>query len=231
MNRFSLSPVFILLATVTAADDKAMTPASFGDQAAETWFGNVIEWPETHGDANVNFPCVIELTARGKIAEGGCYSQNNWDRMFIQSVYRGAKKALLTPAKIGKKGYRARVHFIAEFVKEGEDKTISFYLFAPIQENLDEYGPTHVSAQRLLGKERWRKACPQQAEWDVIAKAHVDSTGQASSVDLEHVKGIVPTGTCLSAITEAINTSRFIPAFADGVPVPSSYSERFPFLN
>ena len=85
----------------------------------------------------------------------------------------------------------------------------------------------HVGAQRLMRKEAWQKSCPQQNRFVVMARANVDWDGNPSAVSITHLDGIPITQKCEDAIRNAVLDSRFIPAFADGEPVPSTFVEPF----
>ena len=204
-----------------------INPATLGDPDAEKYFVKLIEFPETHGDATVRLNCVGIVKTSGRFKAAGCYINNNWEPEFAAAVQKASKKAVLKPANDGKKAKSVGLLFQVEFLKTGDDKTINIYLNSGIKDNVEEYGREHVAAQRVLGKEGWEKACPKRAQWRVHAKAHVSEEGIASSVDLEHGSGIVPTGLCQQAIVETIAGSQFAPATIDGVSVPSSYSEPF----
>jgi len=218
----------IALFTVTSAANAQMTSATLGDMEAEKYFVTLIQFPETHGDANVTIHCFAILKANGRIEkQAGCYLNNNWEPIFIEAVQKASKKAELVPARDGKKTKKVGLMFQVEFIKTGDEQTIRIYLNTGIQENVDEYGAEHIGAQRVLGKEAWDKVCPKHAGWVVLARAHVNDQGVASSVTLGHGSGIVPTGTCQQAIVDTITSSQFAPAYVDGIAVPSSYVEPF----
>lgn len=223
----SVAVIGLLVAAVSSYAQ--ITPATLGDPEAEKYFARLIEFPETHGDANVHLHCLGILKPSGRFKKNaGCYINNNWEPDFAAAVQKASKKAVLTPASDGKKGKQVGLLFQVKFLKKGDDRSIDILLNSGIEENVDEYGPTHISAQRVLGKEPWEKACPKRAEWLVLAKAHVSEEGVASSVDLVHGRGIVPTGTCQQAIIDTVTSSQFAPATTDdGFAVPSSYTEPF----
>jgi hypothetical protein len=157
----------------------------------------------------------------------GCFIRNNWEPDFAAAVDKAAKKAEFQPATNNGKSRDVVLYYQVEFLKKNDDETINVYLHPAIQENIDEYGEDHIAAQRIVDKETWAKACPKRAGWVVTAKAHIDSSGVASSVDLEHNAGILPTGACQVALVQTIEGSGFVPAHDDGVAVPSSYYESF----
>jgi len=224
LQRFIAAVTLFIACTSVQAQ---LTPATLGDPGAEKYWIRLIKWPETQGDANVRLECVAIVKGSGRVKESFCYIKNNWDPEFAEAVQKAGKKAELVPATDGRKGVEVGVHFQAEFLKVKDEKTINFYLQPGIAENVEEYGQDQIGAQRELGKEPWSKACPKRARWLVLAKAFVSEEGVASSVDLEHRGGIVPTGPCAQAIIETVESSRFSPTIVDGVAVPSSYWELF----
>jgi hypothetical protein len=221
-----LAALLVLLAAASTAQAQ-LQPATLGDPAAEQYLIRLIEFPDTQGDASVKLQCVAIVKANGRMKDTGCYIKNNWDPDFAQAVEKAAKKAELSPAHTDKKRQTVTLFFQVIFLKTGDERSISVLLNPGIAEMVDAYGKDHISAQRVIGKEKWGKACPSHAKWMVYAKSHVDENGVASSVDLGHGGGIVPTGPCQQALIETITSSQFAPATVDGVAVPSVYMEPF----
>lgn len=219
--------VLTLLLVASAYAEAQISPAMLGDLEAEKNWLNLIEWPETHGDATVPLECVAIVKANGRVRESMCYIKNNWDPDFAYAVQKAGKKAELIPASDGKKGKEVGIHFKVNFLKRDDEYSIQFLWNTGIEENVQEYGDDHVGAQRVMGKEAWTNACPKRARWLVLAKAFVGEDGKASSVDLEHRGGIVPTGPCAQAIIDTLESSEFSPTMSEGVAVPSSYWELF----
>lgn len=218
--------LFTLLATIASAQ-AAITSATLGDPTASKHFIRLMKFPETDGDATVKLECQTIVKSNGKMKDAACYLKNNWEPDFADAVKKAAKKALLQPARDGKKGKDVVLLFQVEFLKKDDVKTINVYLNPGEAEMVEAYGPDHVYAQRVMGKESWQNACPKHANWIVMAKAYIDEEGVASSIDLTHGGGIVPTGSCQQAIINTIQSSQFAPATLDGVAVPSGYVEPF----
>jgi hypothetical protein len=219
----AVTVAYLLLAAPAQAE---ITPASLGNPDDEKYLLKFIGFPETHGDAKVILDCYVLVKTSGKL-DGGCYVKNNWDPDFAYAVFQATKKGRMIPAFEGKKKMEVVVQFQTLFEKIGEESTLKVLLNSGLPDNTEEYGENHIAAQRVYGHEPWRDKCPKRAEWLVNARAHVNDQGVASSVDLEHVRGIVPTGSCVTAIIETIETARYSPTLADGVAVPSSYVEPF----
>lgn len=224
ISRFTVLIALLVLCGTALAQ---IAPATLGDPAAERYLIRLIEFPETHGDASVNLDCVAIVKSNGKLKDAGCYIKNNWDPDFANAVEKAAKKAELSPAHTEKKGQTVALLFQVVFLKTEDDRSISVLLNPGNEEMVDAYGKDHISAQRVIGKEKWDDVCPRHAKWLVYAQAHVDENGVASSVDLVHGGGIVPTGPCQAALVETITSSPFAPAMVDGVAVPGVYVEPF----
>ena len=227
MRNVSRFIVFFAMFGASLAATAGITPANLGGPEAERYLLRFIEFPETHGDAEVRLQCVAIIKGSGKMQDAGCFIRNNWDPDFAEAVQKASEKAAFAPAMDGKKGKRIAMMFRVEFLKTGDEKTINVFLNPGVEEMLEAYGQDHISAQRVMGKETWQKACPRHARWLVHVRAHVNEEGVASSVDLVHGGGIVPTGTCQQALIETITLSPFAPATVGGEPVPSSYEESF----
>ena len=96
------------------------------------------------------------------------------------------------------------------------------------EENVLAYGTDHVAGQRVIGKkEPWNKACPSRARYRVLVRAYLGEDGKADNPSIEFGDGIRPIASCLDAIKATIVNSLYVPATADGVPVPSTYIELF----
>lgn len=201
------------------------TPANFGD--GEKSLATLIEFPELRGDATISISCIGLLTSKGKLDEHGCYQVNPGDETFIAAIYKAAKKARLKPASYSGKAATVVFQYRVQFVQKGEERTLHFAANPGYQENVDAYGQEHIGAQRLMGKETWQKSCPKQARFVVLAKAHVDFDGTPGAVSISRSDGIPVTAKCEQAIIDNLLTSRFIPAMADGEPVPSTFVEPF----
>ena len=217
----------IALLVVTSNASAQIAPATLGDPTAESYFINYIAFPETQGDANVNIFCEAVVKANGKFRFANCAIRNAWEPDFVAAINKATKKGVLQPATENGKGVEVIVYFQVEFLKKDEQFEINIVLNSAVTENVEEYGPNHIGAQRAYQKEYWQKVCPKRAGWTIYALAHVDDQGVASSVNLEHGAGIVPTGQCQAAIIDTVASSRFAPTTVDGVAVPSSYIEPF----
>ena len=114
-----------------------------------------------------------------------------------------------------------------QFIKKGDEEAIRLVANPGYKENVDAYGVDHVAAQRVWQKETWYSACPRQANFLVLARANVDYDGRPGAASFEHVSGLPITEKCRAALEQNLLNSRFIPAHADGEPVPSTYVEPF----
>lgn len=214
----------LTLSIMAAADDE-WTPAGFGDD--EKSLENLIEFPELRGDTAVTVSCMGVLKSRGKFDQHVCLQRNPGDQTFVAAIYDIIKKARLKPATYNGRGVNVVFQYRVHFEQTGEEQSMTFMPNPGLGENVEAYGLGHTAAQRLMDKEPWKKSCPQQNRFVVLARANVDWTGKASAVSVTHMSGLPITQKCEQAISQSILDSRFIPAFADGEPVPSTFVEPF----
>jgi len=208
-----------------ASAQAEFSPANFGDD--EKSLRNLIEFPELRGDTAVTVSCIGVLKSRGKFDQHYCYQRNPGDETFVRQIYRVIKKARLKPATYNGRGVEVVFQYQVRFEQKGEEQRLDFAANPGLGENVEAYGIRHVAAQRLMRKEQWQKSCPQQTQFVVLARANVNWEGTPSAVSITHMDGIPITQKCEQAITQAVLDSRFIPTFADGEPVPSTYVEPF----
>lgn len=227
MNPLRISwalPAMLLLAGFAQAE---RIPSTFGDSAAERALARLIAFPKIEGKVSVMLNCVSQIQTSGKMKTTLCYVENQFDTPFAAAVQKAAKKALMTPGVIDGKKRDMYLQFRVEFIQDGDEQEILLYPNPAEPENLKEYGMGHIAAQRSIGKEPWMKVCPQRAGYVIVARAHVNIEGVASSVSLHHGAGIVPTGPCQQAIIDTVTGSDYAPATVDGVAVPSTFVEPF----
>ena len=156
-----LSLFFLLAGTALSADE--MRPATFDHPEEKEHLGNRIEFPEVSKDMSTMIHCYSQISARGKMKESGCYQKDNPDMPFLVAILKAAKKATLTPAIVNGKARKIYLQFRVEFVAEGENRNINFYLNPAYAENIEAYGSDHIAAQRVMGKESWQDVCPKRA--------------------------------------------------------------------
>ena len=203
-------------------------PADFDYSEDKRRIDNLISFPEIKGNISVIISCFSRIQPSGKMKDTGCYLKNNYDELFVKTVNTAARKARMNPAKVDGKARRVFLQFLVQFIQKDEDKRINFYLNPGYPENIKAYGPAHIAGQRVINKtEPWNNACPKRARWAVYVKTYLGADGIADSPSIEHVDGIVPAVTCQNAIKQTIMLSRYTPALADGVAVPSTFIEPF----
>ena len=213
-------------ATVALAEDE-FRPASFGSPDAEKSFMSLLKFPEMQGDVTVTLDCFARIKANGRMKDHNCYVKDTWDSPFAEVVNKAAKKAQVIPATINGKEREVYLQFKVLFQKKGDDHRAGVLLNPGYEENVTAYGEEYIGAQRVLGRGSWQGACPRRAQYVLLAKAHVGEDGRASSPSTVHGSGIVPTETCQQAIRDTLVNSLYIPAMADGAPVPSTFTEPF----
>ncbi|MBT8078976.1 MAG: hypothetical protein KJO31_10395 [Gammaproteobacteria bacterium] len=225
----SVNPLvaFVALFVVSLPSHAEFSPATFGDPTAEKSIFKFIDFPEVTGDVTAAMLCAVISVHNGKLKDNLCFLQNDFDQPFAGALFNAAKKARLVPAMIDGRAQTVYFQYRVQFKQKGEEQEVTFLPNPGVKENVEEYGPEHFGAQRLIGKEKWQGACPQRKEWAVLAKAHVNEQGKASNVSLSHSGGIIPPVACQDAIIKNLIDSRYIPAFADGIPVPSTFAEPF----
>ena len=222
--RITAALAAVLCGLAAYAQDEP-TPARFGD--GEKSLGQLIRFPELRGDTTVAISCIGILTGRGKLDQNQCYRQNPGDETFIAEILRASKKARLIPATSGGRPVDVVFQYRVQFKKEGEEQSLLFAANSGYEENVLAYGANHIGAQRVMAKETWQKSCPRQAKFVVLARANVDYDGTPGAVTIEHGTGIAITDACREALEQNMLDSRFIPAFADGESVPSTFIEPF----
>jgi hypothetical protein len=227
MKRLVYLPIFLLTANL-ALGQPAMRPADFDHPEDKRRMDKLITWPDIKGDISVILNCFSQVQANGKMESTGCFLQNNYDEPFVAVISQAAKKARLNPAIIDGRERTIFLQFRVEFIAEGEQRRIHFYLNPGYEENVKAYGFEHVAGQRAIGKqEPWMSVCPQRAQYALWVRAYLGEDGKADSPSIQHSDGIMPTETCLDAIKETILSGQYTPALADGEAVPSTYVEFF----
>jgi len=205
-----------------------LVPANFDVDDPKRRFENVIQFPETKRDLSVVMNCFSQIEPSGKMDETACFMRDNYDTPYVAAIQKAAKKARLNPATVDGKPVKVYLQYRVEFKAEGEERAVNLYLNPGYEENVKAYGMDHVAGQRiLLGKEPWQGVCPKHAKFGVWARAFLAEDGLADNPSLEHADGVMPIANCQDAIREQVRSSRYIPAFADGMPVPSTYVEPF----
>lgn len=203
------------------------SPAGF--TADEKMLDQLIKFPKAAASSTMDrtLTCQGILKASGKMAQGGCFVKEFTDEPYAAAVNKAAKKARFRPAVYNGKRIGVYFQYRVRFTRKDEEQHITLYANQAYPENLDAYGEDHIAAQRGVMRENWQKFCPSQARFIALARAHVAADGMQSSIKVTHGSGIPISNKCNKAIVETIEKSVFIPAYADGEAVPSSYLEAF----
>jgi len=219
---------FALLLVTFSADAQDMRPADFDHPEADRRMDALLVFPEIKGDISVVMSCFARVKANGKMEGTNCYLQNNYDEPFARAIAVAGKKARMNPAIVAGMAREIFLQFRVEFIKEGDNQTIDYYLNPGYEENVKAYGFRHVAGQRVIGKkEPWNDACPQRARYAVWVRAYLGPDGRADSPTVQHADGITPVQSCIDAIKQTVVSSLYTPALADGEPVPSTFVEPF----
>lgn len=222
-------PYLILLLLLAAGAAAAMEfrPASFDHEEGKRRLAERIEFPDVSGKVSAMISCFSQIEKNGKMKETGCYTKDNYESSFAEAIVRAAKKSQMRPALIDGKPHKVYMQFRVEFTADGDDREIKLYPNPGYNENINAYGAEHVAGQRVIGKEPWQDVCPQRAKYLVAVRAFLGEDGRSQSPSIERLTGIMPAPDCQNAIKETILSSRFVPAMADGYPVPSAFVETF----
>ena len=215
--------IVTLLLSAGANAERVPAQADTGDDGLE----HRIEFPELRGDTTAALRCAARLQKNGRMKDNGCYVESPADQIFVEPINRAARRARFKPAMLDGRAQEIYLQYRVQFVKKDDDEQVTVWLNPGVAENVEAYGPHHVAAQRVIGKERWQDVCPERADYLLWLKAHVAENGAASSASLTHGAGLNPSPRCRDAILATIEESEFFPALADGEPVPSTYMEPF----
>lgn len=226
LSCYRVAMLALLLAGGQAASQDR-EPANFDIEDPEKSLVNRIVFPEFKGDVSAMIDCFSIVETGGKMKDYGCYTKDQFDAPFAAAVNYAAKKARMNPAVIDGKKKEIYLQFRAEFIAQGDERTIDLYLNPGFTENIEAYGYDHIGGQRVVGKESWMNVCPQRSHYSLWVRAYLGEDGTTDNVSLIHADGIIPTEACQNAIKQTILSSLYTPAMADGVPVPSTYVEMF----
>ena len=203
----------------------AQNPASFNHPDGS--LQSRIKFPELRGDSVAMIRCAAQVQRSGKFEDNVCFVQNAGDEVYIKAIYDAAKKARMNPAIIDGKSAAVYVQYRVEFKKEGDNQSVRILNNPGVEENVAAYGEDHIAPQRGLTAEKWQKACPSRMRFLVLGKAHIAEDGSQSSISIVNGGGPPITERCREAIIETLSESRFTPAKADGIAVPSTFVEPF----
>jgi len=216
---------------------EGMRPANFNVEERKHQLTSHIRWPEeVRTETSLILNCFSVINTSGRMKDANCFAKNPFEQAFTASLVKAAKKGRLNPALIDGEPQEVylqfRVEFTSEAVKkapipkpaEGEEE-LSKKEKKKLDQKLEE---DHVAGQRVIGKkEIWNDVCPRRAKYAVWVRAYLSEEGEVGNPSIDHADGVMPTANCQNAIKETVLSSKFTPAMADGVPVPSSFIEIF----
>ncbi len=200
-------------------------PAGFG--SGEKALDKLIEFPDISTKLDKTFVCQGILKANGRLADGACYIVEPRDAPYVAAINKAAKKAQFTPARYNGKNVGVYYQYLVRFSRADDENRIRLYANHAYPENHDAYGDDYIAAQRVLTREIWQRVCPSRSRFVVLARAHVAYDGIISSIAITHGSGISISKQCEQAIVTTMENSIYMPAYADGESVPSSYLEAF----
>ena len=217
----------LALLALTAAEPASAQRQPAGMVEDDKSLLNILGFPDIKGDFERAIVCAGIVMTNGKMDGGGCYVIQPGDEVYVGAISQALKKARWLPAVIDGKAVQAYLQYRVLFVQKGEDRRVGFLPNPGYVENVEAYGPKHIAAQRVVGKENWQKVCPNYAKFSVLAKAHVSFEGVPSSASVSDGAGLPISDTCRRAIIDTLQRSLYIPATVDGETVPSTYTEPF----
>lgn len=226
-NSASIGTVILLcgLANLALGATAAHSPAGFG--AGDRQLDKLIVFPDISENMDKEFLCQGILKSNGKMAQRACYLVQPRDRPYLAAIEKAAKKSRFRPATLNGKKISVYFQYRVRFTRKDDDQFITLYANQGYPENVSAYGEEHVAAQRGVSRELWEQACPNRRHFVVLARAHVDEDGTISSINVTHGSGLQISNNCEQSIVATLEKSVFVPAYADGEPVPSSYLEAF----
>ena len=224
--------VIVLFATQTAstlvlAEDQStavpvFTPANFVE--GKKSLQNLIKFPKVEEDVSVIVTCYSRGTARGYIRRARCSTSNDSDLKFTLVVSRACKSARLTPATVNGRKEEINFQFSVIFTKNGESEEIAVYPHN--RNNVDKFGLDYVGAQ-LYKMSEFPKGCyVVRGSIFVVSIVSVGTDGKPKTINL--YKGPYEiTGACERIIMQRFKDALWIPAFHDGSPVESTWTNPF----
>jgi hypothetical protein len=228
MSRPGISIVLVVIAgliSFTSAAGAQRVSAAFGsgEDSLDKW----ITFPDVKGEIDKTLICQGILKPNRKLDSPACYVVAAGDELYIEAINKAVKKARFIPAQFNGKDVGVYFQYRVQFLQKEGKHAIVLLPNQGYLENIDAYGDTFVAAQRVVSREKWENVCPRKAHFVVVTRSYVGEDGIQSSINLEHGSGITISPKCREAIIETLEQSTFMPALADGEPVPSSYVEAF----
>ncbi len=216
-----LLAVFTLLAMAPLADADDEAVESFKSAnfvEGKRSLKNLIKFPKVKGDLSIVVTCTSIGTAKGRIQEAKCSAADDPSQKFAIAVSRRTKSARITPAVVDGKDEQVDFQFNVVFTRAGETETIDVY--TNNHKNLDRFGPDYISAQRYSPYELPDVCKDRRLSFLILEIAVVTKEGRVKESDL-HVDSIGIAKVCETSLREITRSSRFVPAFHDGVAVES----------
>ncbi|MCZ6894614.1 MAG: hypothetical protein O7H40_11290 [Gammaproteobacteria bacterium] len=204
--------------TAVADDDAVPSFSSANFVEGERSLKNLIKFPKVKGDLSIVVNCTSIGSAKGRIRDAKCSATDDPSQKFAIAVSRRSRSARITPAIVDGKNEQVDFQFNVVFIRTGETETIDVY--TNNRKNLDRFGPDYISAQRYSPYELPDVCKERRASYLILEIAVVTKEGRVKESDL-HVDSIGIAKVCETSLREITRSSRFVPAFHDGLPVES----------
>ncbi len=202
-----------------AEESLSFSPAKFVE--GEKSLRNLIRFPKVDRNLMVLLTCYGEVSARGRISRNRCSSAKDPDLVFSRAVETAARGARLSPAMLNGKNKKVWLQFTVIFLKNGETEDVGVY--HNIRNNLSKYGLHYIGAQRIALRE-FPKTCRTNRDWFALGRITIAIDSSPRDFELDPESKNIPLG-CHDSIKNRMLTAKYIPAFHQGMPVESIYSE------
>jgi len=210
-----------LLVNSAGARADTLRPASFnGDVTA---LEGVIELPEFGGEHEMTVSCYGIVDPLGKMSSQYCYTPSG-SGIIGDAIYKLGDKITLTPALKNGKPVTVWMPFTVTFAQKHGQRSLRIYPYHSRHDAAFEPRSEGYSApQWLPRKHDWSRGCRAKK---IAAWISMNVTEQGIPKNVQKLKKIHP-GYCGFPIIRYVSNGKFIPAFANDVPIASQHHQVF----
>ncbi|NNF17449.1 MAG: hypothetical protein HKN70_11945, partial [Gammaproteobacteria bacterium] len=187
-------------------------PASFvgGVSAIE----GVIKLPEFGGEHVMTVSCYGIVNPSGEMSSQYCHTPTG-SGIIGDAIYKLGNKITLTPALKNDKAVTVWIPFTVTFIQKNGQRSLKIYPYHSRRDvAFEPLGSGYSAPQWLPRKHDWSRGCRTRK---IVAWLSMKVTEQGIPRNVKKLKKIHP-GYCASPIIRYVRNSKFIPAFAHGVP-------------
>ncbi len=223
MKYFLMIFSLVLPMLALAEPDTVYEPANFTE--SQKSLQNLVKFPksiaESDTDTTVPIRCDAYISDTGKFISNFCNDEGRDVFLYLKAINNAAENAKIKPGKINGRGRNVWFQYFLVFSKVGKKTLVEGFPNSGIQ--LKQFGPDYTSAQRYREDTGgFGSGCGKAYSQIILVKAIIGKNGKAKKVEVE---GKDTTDTCKNNLIADFMEQEFIPAFVDGVPVDSYYSE------